>query len=97
MWALCLYSTVKHWSQDPYSMAGFASFTPHQHVNYAQELCKPEGQVHFAGEHTTLPPSWIDTAIKSGLRATQNIQEAVGMALTKDPRDPKEPHSKMEL
>ncbi|TKC37942.1 hypothetical protein EI555_001439 [Monodon monoceros] len=76
VWALCPYSTVKHWSQDPYSMGGFASFTPHQYVNYAQELCKPEGQVHFAGEHTTLPPSWIDTAIKSGLRATQNIQEA---------------------
>ena len=88
---------VKHWSQDPYSMGGFASFTPYQYVDYAQELCQPEGQAHFAGEHTTLPPGWIDTAIKSWLRAAQNIQEAVGMALTKDPRDPKEPHSKMEL
>ncbi|XP_057564415.1 L-amino-acid oxidase-like [Hippopotamus amphibius kiboko] len=76
--ALCPYSTVKHWSQDPYSMGGFASFTPYQYVDYAQELCKPERRVHFAGEHTSLPHGWIDTAIKSGLRAAQNIQKAVG-------------------
>ncbi|KAB0398463.1 hypothetical protein E2I00_013950, partial [Balaenoptera physalus] len=74
--ALGPYSMVKHWSQDPYSMGGFASFTPYQYVDYAQELCQPEGQAHFADEHTTLAPGWIDTAIKSQLRAAQNIQEA---------------------
>lgn len=95
--AMCPYSKVKHWSQDPYSMGGFASFTPYQYVDYAQELFKSEGRVYFAGEHTALPHGWIDTAIKSGLRAAQSIQEAVGLALKKGPRDPKEPHSKMEL
>lgn len=78
-------------------MGGFASFTPYQYVDYAQELFKSEGRVYFAGEHTALPHGWIDTAIKSGLRAAQSIQEAVGLALKKGPRDPKEPHSKMEL
>uniref|UniRef100_A0A8C3YGM5 L-amino-acid oxidase n=1 Tax=Catagonus wagneri TaxID=51154 RepID=A0A8C3YGM5_9CETA len=95
--ALCPYSKVKHWSQDSYSMGGFAFFTPYQYVDYARELCKSEGQVHFAGEHTGLPHGWIDTAIKSGLRAARSIQEAVGLALTKGARDPEEPHSKTEL
>uniref|UniRef100_A0A8D2AW32 Amine oxidase n=1 Tax=Sciurus vulgaris TaxID=55149 RepID=A0A8D2AW32_SCIVU len=95
--ALCPYSTVKHWSQDPYSMGGFTFFTPYQYVDYAQELSHPEGPVHFAGEHTALPHGWIDTAIKSGLRAAKSIQEAVDLALTKDPGDTKEAYSKSEL
>nr|XP_008541900.1 PREDICTED: L-amino-acid oxidase-like [Equus przewalskii] len=94
---LCPYSMVKHWGQDPYSMGGFAFFTPYQYVDYARELCKPEGRVYFAGEHTTLPHGWIDTAIKSGLRVAQSIQESADLALTKGPRDSKEPHSKTEL
>nr|XP_023408279.1 L-amino-acid oxidase-like [Loxodonta africana] len=95
--ALCPYSAVKHWSQDPYSMGGFVSFTPYQYVDYARELSQPEGRVHFAGEHTSLPHGWIDTAIKSGLRAARSIQEAVGLGLTKGRRDPKELSSKSEL
>lgn len=91
--ALCPYSMIKHWSQDSYSMGGFALFTPYQYVDYAQEL----GWVHFAGEHTNLPDGWTDTSTKSGLKTAQNIQEAMGLALTKGPRDPKEPHPKMEL
>ncbi|XP_006894024.1 PREDICTED: L-amino-acid oxidase-like [Elephantulus edwardii] len=47
--ALCPYSTVKHWSQDPYSMGGFVFFTPYQYVDYAKELCRQEGRVYFAG------------------------------------------------
>ncbi|XP_006874544.1 PREDICTED: L-amino-acid oxidase-like [Chrysochloris asiatica] len=97
--ALCPYSKVKQWNQDPYSMGAFVSFTPYQYVDYAKELCRPEGPVYFAGEHTTLPHGWIDTAIKSGIRAALSIQEAVGLGwgLTKSPRDQKKHHSKSEL
>ncbi|XP_007954339.1 L-amino-acid oxidase-like [Orycteropus afer afer] len=95
--ALCPYSTVKHWSQDPYSMGGFVFFTPYQYVDYAQDLCRPEGRVYFAGEHTSLPHGWIDTAIKSGLRVAQSIQEAVDLGLAKSPKVPKQPRSKSEL
>ncbi|XP_042530377.1 L-amino-acid oxidase-like [Dipodomys spectabilis] len=95
--ALCPYSMVKHWSQDPYAMGGFAFFTPYQYVDYAQELSRPEGQVYFAGEHTALPHGWIDTAIKSGLKAAKSIQEAVDLASTQDCGDQKEPYPKTEL
>nr|XP_048293736.1 L-amino-acid oxidase-like isoform X2 [Myodes glareolus] len=95
--ALCPYSTVKNWSQDPYSMGGFAFFTPYQYVDYAQELSQPEGLVFFAGEHTDMPHGWIDTAIKSGLRVAKNIQEAVDLALTRNPRNTKDHFPKSEL
>ncbi|KAM9694892.1 L-amino-acid oxidase-like [Trichechus inunguis] len=95
--ALCPYSTVKHWIQDPYSMGGFVSFTPYQYVDYGWELSRPEGRVYFAGEHTDLPHGWIDTAIKSGIRVAQNIHETVVLGLTKSSRGLKESHSKTEL
>ncbi|XP_012870979.1 PREDICTED: L-amino-acid oxidase-like [Dipodomys ordii] len=95
--ALCPYSMVKHWSQDPYAMGGFAFFTPYQYVDYAQELSRPEGRVYFAGEHTALPHGWIDTAIKSGLKAAKSIQEAVDLASTQDCGDRKEAYPKSEL
>ena len=78
-------------------MGGFAFFTPYQYVDYAQELSQPEGLVFFAGEHTAMPHGWIDTAIKSGLRVAKNIQEAVDLALIRNPRNTKEHFPKSEL
>ncbi|XP_071064489.1 L-amino-acid oxidase-like [Dasypus novemcinctus] len=95
--ALCPYSKVKDWSQDPYSMGAFISFTPYQYVDYVQELCQPQGRIYFVSEHTSLPLGWIDTAIKSGLRAAQDIQEAVNLASSKGPRDLEGSHPKTEL
>ncbi|XP_062046051.1 L-amino-acid oxidase-like [Lepus europaeus] len=74
---MCPSSVVKHWSLDPLTIGAFAEFTPYQFVDYSGQLFQPEGRIHFAGEHTSLPHAWIDTAIKSGLRAARNIQAAV--------------------
>ncbi|KAM9853542.1 L-amino-acid oxidase [Aulostomus maculatus] len=63
---------VKKWGLDPYSLGAFALFTPYQ-GQYARELFQSEGQVHFAGEHTATPHGWIETAMKSALRAAKNI------------------------
>lgn len=64
---------VKKWGLDPYSLGAFALFTPYQQGQYAGELFQSEGRVHFAGEHTATPHGWIETAIKSALRAARNI------------------------
>ncbi|XP_071375646.1 L-amino-acid oxidase [Centroberyx affinis] len=70
---LCTGGLVKKWGLDPYSLGAFALFTPYQQVDYAQELFKSDRRVHFAGEHTAMPHGWIETAIKSALRAAKNI------------------------
>ncbi|XP_028275811.1 L-amino-acid oxidase-like [Parambassis ranga] len=64
---------VKKWGLDPYSLGAFALFTPYQQGHYARELFQSEGRVHFAGEHTATPHGWIETAMKSALRAAKNI------------------------
>ncbi|XP_053271975.1 L-amino-acid oxidase [Pleuronectes platessa] len=70
---LCTGVVVKKWSLDPYSLGAFALFTPYQHLEYAKELFKSEGRLHFAGEHTGFPHAWIETAMKTGIRAAINI------------------------
>ncbi|XP_035010049.1 L-amino-acid oxidase [Hippoglossus stenolepis] len=64
---------VKKWGLDPYSLGAFALYMPYQQGQYARELFQSEGRVHFAGEHTALPHGWIETAMKSALRAAKNI------------------------
>ncbi|XP_067379988.1 L-amino-acid oxidase-like isoform X1 [Channa argus] len=73
--SLCTGVVVKRWSADPYSLGAFALFTPYQHIEYAKELFKHEGRVHFAGEHTAFPHAWIETSMKSAIRAATNINE----------------------
>lgn len=64
---------VKKWGLDPYSLGAFALFTPYQRGHYAKDLFQSEGRVFFAGEHTATPHGWIETAMKSALRAAKNI------------------------
>ncbi|KAE8279484.1 L-amino-acid oxidase [Larimichthys crocea] len=74
--SLCTGVVVKRWSVDPYSLGAFALFTPYQHLEYSKELFKSEGSVHFAGEHTAFPHAWIETSMKSAIRAATNINTA---------------------
>ncbi|MGB5371691.1 MAG: FAD-dependent oxidoreductase [Flavobacteriaceae bacterium] len=37
------------------------------------ELIKPEGRLHFAGEHASAYHGWIQGAIESGNRAAKEI------------------------
>ncbi|XP_053199193.1 L-amino-acid oxidase-like [Scomber japonicus] len=73
VWDKCIGVVVKKWSTDPYSLGAFALFTPYQHLEYAKELFRNEGRVHFAGEHTAFPHAWIETSMKSAIRAATNI------------------------
>ncbi|XP_060922425.1 L-amino-acid oxidase-like [Limanda limanda] len=75
--SLCTGVVVKKWSLDPYSLGAFALFTPYQHLEHAKELFKSEGRLHFAGEHTGFPHAWIETAMKTAIRAATNINKAL--------------------
>ncbi|XP_024144374.2 L-amino-acid oxidase-like [Oryzias melastigma] len=75
--SLCTGVIVKRWSSDPYSMGAFALLTPYQHIEYSEELVRNEGRIYFAGEHAAFPHAWIETAMKSAIRAAVNINNAV--------------------
>ncbi|EDL90147.1 L-amino acid oxidase 1 (predicted), isoform CRA_b [Rattus norvegicus] len=79
---MCPKSEVKHWSLDPFTIGSYAEFTPYQFLDDLKQLSQTEGRIYFAGEHTSLPHAWIETAIKSGIRAAKNIQDTVDKEAT---------------
>ena len=64
------------WQRDPWSRAAWADPTPTQDSQLGSELARPEGPVHFAGEHTSAARGWMNGAIESGLRAAGEIHRA---------------------
>uniref|UniRef100_A0A1A8IPV0 Amine oxidase n=1 Tax=Nothobranchius kuhntae TaxID=321403 RepID=A0A1A8IPV0_NOTKU len=77
--SLCTGVIVKKWTLDPYSLGAFALFTPYQHLEYSAELFRNEGRIHFAGEHTAFSHGWIETSMKSAIRAATNINDLTGV------------------
>jgi len=56
------------WSRGAWAFVGFANFGA---------AIAPEGRIHFAGEHLSEWPSWMQGALSSGLRAVKEIDEFV--------------------
>lgn len=67
---------VKKWGLDPYSLGAFAIFTPYQKTYYGESLARNVSRIYFAGEHVDMPHGWIETAMKTALRAAKIINSA---------------------
>ena len=64
------------WHDDEFAGGAFALFDPGQQTLLHDEIVKPEGRIHFAGEHASLYHAWIQGAFESGLRAAIAIHTA---------------------
>ncbi len=66
-----------HWAADPWARGSYAAFLPGQYTRYYGYAGKPEGSVHFAGEHTaTANQGYLEGAVESGERAATEILRA---------------------
>jgi monoamine oxidase len=63
------------WYDDRYANGAFALFEAGQQTQLQADIVKPEGRIHFAGEHCSLYHAWIQGALESGLRAARAIHE----------------------
>ena len=63
------------WSQNQFSGGCFTLFKPNQITEFEEIIKKPEGRVHFAGEHTSDFHGWIEGAVESGVRAAFEVNE----------------------
>jgi monoamine oxidase len=61
------------WHDDPYAGGAFALFEPGQQSRLYEAIIRPEGRIHFAGEHASLAHAWIQGSIESGLRAAHEV------------------------
>lgn len=64
------------WHDDEFAGGAFALFDPGQQTLLHDEIVKPEGRIHFAGEHASLYHAWIQGAFESGLRAAVAIHQS---------------------
>ena len=64
---------VQKWSSDPTTLGGFAYLDPYQYQELEDVLKAREGRIIFAGENTASPHGWINTALKSGIRAAAEV------------------------
>jgi monoamine oxidase len=66
---------VSHcWGLDPWQRGSFALHTPGQ-IGFIDTLGKPEGRIHFAGEHTSVWTGWMQGALDSARRAVREINQ----------------------
>ncbi len=69
-------SVSKVWPADPWAGGAVALHAPGQLTTICVGIERPEGRVHFAGEHTSRWPGWMQGALQSGLRAAKEVSEA---------------------
>ena len=51
----------------------YSLYLPSQFSSWYPELIKPEGRLHFAGEHVSTLPGTMEGALESGVRAAKDI------------------------
>jgi monoamine oxidase len=66
----------KVWPADPWAGGAGTEHSPGQLTSLCVGIERPEGRVHFAGEHISGCPYWMQGALESGLRAAKEVNEA---------------------
>jgi monoamine oxidase len=69
--------TSKCWDEDPWARGAWAVSRPGAMRNLEPYVARPEGRIHFAGEHASpWHGGWMQGALESGERAAREINEA---------------------
>ena len=68
-------ATSISWAEQPWARGAYTIFEPGQVLALTQAIRRPEGRIHFAGEHASSWPGWMQGALESGLRAVREVNE----------------------
>jgi monoamine oxidase len=63
----------KSWDHDPWARGAYAWFAPGEMTRFIADIMRPEGRVHFAGDHTSPLLGWIQGALESAERVASEI------------------------
>lgn len=66
----------KCWDEDEWSRGAYAWHKPGQMSGLIPHIARAEGRVHFAGEHASSMPGWMQGALESGNRVAKEINKA---------------------
>ena len=63
----------KSWDDDEWARGAYAWFKPGQMSALMPHIARSEGRIHFAGDHTSATPGWMEGALESAERVVQEI------------------------
>ncbi|MDJ0568498.1 MAG: FAD-dependent oxidoreductase [Pleurocapsa sp. MO_192.B19] len=66
-------SRVVSWGSDPFSQGAYHYFAPGQVQALQQKMSQPWKRIHFAGEHTSVSASGMESALESAERVVREI------------------------
>ncbi|MEU1055335.1 FAD-dependent oxidoreductase [Streptomyces sp. NPDC005876] len=64
---------TQSWLRDPYAYGEASVLLPGQHTELLTAIPAAEGPLHFAGDHTSVKPAWIEGALESAVRTALEI------------------------
>lgn len=64
------------WVGDTFARGAFSHLAPGYVMKHMQHISKPNGLIHFAGEHTAMWVGFIEGALESGERAAAEVIDA---------------------
>jgi monoamine oxidase len=67
---------TKAWDEDVWARGAYAWYRPGQMTRLLPHVARPEGRIHFAGEHASSLFGWMQGALESGNRAAQEVNDA---------------------
>jgi len=70
------YATSHCWDNDPWAGGATRLMDVGQVTAFHVEAGRPEGHIHFAGEHTSTWFAWMNGAIESGSRAAREVNNS---------------------
>jgi monoamine oxidase len=69
---------TKCWDEDEWSRGATSYYKPGQFSSLLPHVARPEGRIHFAGEHTSVwIDGWMQGALESGNRVAREVNDAV--------------------
>lgn len=69
---------TKCWDEDEWAKGGTAFYKPGQFSSLLPHVARPEGRIHFAGEHTSVwIDGWMQGALESGNRVAREVNAAL--------------------
>ncbi len=66
----------KCWDEDPWERGASSWYKPGQMTELWPHVARPEGRVHFAGDHTSAWIRWMQGALHSGNRTAREVNDA---------------------
>jgi monoamine oxidase len=64
------------WEADPWARGGYCWFKPGQMRALYRDIVRAEGTLHFAGDHASPLPGWMEGAFESAYRVVREVNEA---------------------